>query len=106
MRDSYRYLAAFTMLAGSMGAASPAFSQSIYQPLNSGSQTNNGYGATGGFGTGSNPASHYTQGYTTQNGTTVEPHYQTNPNSTTLDNYNTRGNYNPFNGRTGTRNPY
>jgi hypothetical protein len=28
----------------------------------------------------------YHQGYTTQNGTYVQPHYQTNPNNTTTDN--------------------
>ena len=58
------------------------------------------------YGTGSNPNSHATQGYSTNHGTYVAPHYQTNPNSTTLDNYGTRGNYNPNNGRTGTRSPY
>ena len=32
------------------------------------------------MGTGSNPADHYVQPYTTQNGTPVSGHYQTNPN--------------------------
>jgi len=59
----------------------------------------------GGYGTGSNPNSHSTQGYTTSRGTYVQPHTSTNPNSTTLDNYGTRGNYNPNNGSFGTRSP-
>jgi len=59
----------------------------------------------GGFGTGSNPNSHQTQGYTTNNGTYVAPHIQTNPNSTQTDNYGTRGNVNPYTGAVGTRTP-
>lgn len=59
----------------------------------------------GGYGTGSNPSSHGVGGYTTNQGTYVQPHQQTNPNGSTLDNYNTRGNYNPSNGQTGTRAP-
>ncbi len=58
------------------------------------------------YGTGSNPKSHSVEGYTRSNGTFVAPHYETNPNNTTLDNYGTRGNYNPYTGQTGTRNPY
>jgi len=53
------------------------------------------------YGTGSNPYSHYTNGYVRQNGTYVPPHYQTNPNNSTSDNYRTRGNYNPNTGRIG-----
>jgi hypothetical protein len=56
-------------------------------------------------GTGSNPNSHPTSGYTRKDGTYVAPHRQTDPNGTTRDNYNTRGNYNPYNGQTGTRSP-
>lgn len=51
-------------------------------------------------------ADHHVNGYTTNRGTYVEPHYQTNPNSTRLDNYETRGNYNPHTGAYGTRSPY
>jgi hypothetical protein len=58
-----------------------------------------------GYGYGSNPYSHTTQGYTNQYGTYVQPHEQTNPNGTQYDNYSTRGNYNPYTGRTGTRTP-
>jgi hypothetical protein len=59
----------------------------------------------GGYGTGSNPSNHYTQGYTTRQGTYVAPHYQTNPNSTQTDNYGTSGNINPYTGQQGTRRP-
>ncbi|HMF47496.1 MAG TPA: hypothetical protein VK603_02560 [Candidatus Saccharimonadales bacterium] len=57
------------------------------------------------IGTGSNPSSHPVQGYTTNSGTYVPPHQQTNPNSTQSDNYGTRGNFNPYTGAVGTRNP-
>jgi hypothetical protein len=63
-----------------------------------------GFAAAQGYG--SNPNDHYVNGYTRNNGTYVEPHYQTNPNSSTYDNYGTRGNYNPHTGTYGTRNPY
>ena len=58
-----------------------------------------------GYGTGSNPSSHFVQGYSTPYGTYVQPHYQTNPNNTQFDNYGTRGNYNPYNGTYGSRSP-
>jgi len=64
-----------------------------------------GYGTGGLNGTGSNPSNHYVSPYTTQNGTYVPGHYQTNPNSTQRDNYGTRGNVNPYTGTTGTRDP-
>jgi hypothetical protein len=57
------------------------------------------------LGTGSNPTSHPVQGYTAPSGTYVQPHQQTNPNSTQTDNYGTRGNVNPYTGAVGTRNP-
>lgn len=59
----------------------------------------------GGYGTGSNPNSHYVNPYTTQSGTYVPPHYQTNPNNTQRDNYGTRGNLNPYTGQYGTHTP-
>jgi hypothetical protein len=46
------------------------------------------------------------KGYVTKNGTYVAPYYRSNPNSTKLDNYSTRGNYNPYTGKPGTKNPY
>jgi hypothetical protein len=63
-----------------------------------------GFGSS--YGTGSNPSSHYVAPYVQQNGNYVGGHYQTNPNNTTLDNYGTRGNYNPYTGQYGRRNPY
>jgi hypothetical protein len=54
-------------------------------------------------GTGSNPSSHYVAPHITSQGSTVQGHYQTNPNSTQLDNYGTRGNLNPYTGTIGTR---
>jgi|HubBroStandDraft_5_1064220.scaffolds.fasta_scaffold02034_4 hypothetical protein len=54
-------------------------------------------------GTGSNPNSHPVLDYTTQSGTYVPPHQQTNPNTTQTDNYGTRGNVNPYTGTVGTR---
>ncbi|HEY0327671.1 MAG TPA: hypothetical protein VGC77_01110 [Rhodopseudomonas sp.] len=59
----------------------------------------------GGYGTGSNPNSHTTSGYTTSSGTYVQPHSSTNPNSTQMDNYSTRGNVNPNTGAVGTHTP-
>lgn len=66
--------------------------------------SNRGYGS-GGYGTGSNSQSHSVDGYTNNRGTYVQPHQQTNPNSTQYDNYSTRGNYNPNTGSYGTRTP-
>lgn len=56
-----------------------------------------GYGYS--YGTGSNPNSHFNNGYINRNGTAVQPYYSTNPNNTRLDNYGTAGNVNPFNGQ-------
>jgi hypothetical protein len=58
-----------------------------------------------GFGTGSNSSSHGVEGYSTNQGTYVQPHQQTNPNSTQYDNYGARGNVNPYTGQTGSRPP-
>ena len=57
------------------------------------------------YGTGSNTNSHPVQGYTTNSGTYVAPHQQTNPNGTQRDNYGATGNVNPYTGAVGTRNP-
>ena len=51
-------------------------------------------------------ADQYVNGYYRQNGTYVEPHYQTSPNNTLLDNYSTKGNVNPYTGQAGTVDPY
>jgi hypothetical protein len=47
----------------------------------------------------------HVKGYYKKNGTYVEPHYRSSPNSTTNDNYSTKGNVNPYTGKEGTRNP-
>lgn len=44
--------------------------------------------------------------YKPSRSTYVMPSYRTSPNKTKLDNYSTRGNYNPYTGKTGTKNPY
>ena len=51
-------------------------------------------------------AHEYVHGYMRSNGTYVQPHIRSSPNSTTLDNYSTQGNINPYTGREGTVNPY
>ena len=48
----------------------------------------------------------YVKPYTRSDGTTVQGHYRSSPNSTALDNYSTRGNVNPYTGQIGTRDPY
>src|SRR5262245_44879576 len=45
----------------------------------------------------------YVSGYYRANGTYVQPHYRTSPDSTSCNNYGTFGNYNPHTGLTGTR---
>ena len=49
---------------------------------------------------------HQVQGHMRKNGTDVQPHQQTNPNSTRMDNYGTKGNVNPYTGQPGTKDPY
>lgn len=51
-------------------------------------------------------ADEYVNGYTRRDGTYVQPHYRTSPNSTTLDNYSTRGNTNPYTGERGYNDPF
>jgi hypothetical protein len=46
------------------------------------------------------------RGHVRSDGTYVQSHQRTNPNSTTLDNYSTRPNVNPYTGRVGTVDPY
>ena len=43
----------------------------------------------------------YVSGYYKSNGTYVQPHYRTAPNSTNRDNFSTRGNTNPYTGQPG-----
>ena len=42
-------------------------------------------------------------GYFRNDGTYVQPHYRSSPNSTPLDNWSTEGNTNPYTGREGTK---
>ena len=42
-------------------------------------------------------------GHFKSNGTYVQPHVRTAPNSTTTDNFGTKGNYNPSTGKQGTK---
>jgi hypothetical protein len=42
-------------------------------------------------------------GYHKKNGTYVQPHYRSSPNSSKLDNWSSSGNYNPYTGKKGTR---
>lgn len=46
------------------------------------------------------------QGYYRQNGTYVQPHYQSAPDGNVFNNYSTQGNVNPYTGQPGTVNPY
>lgn len=41
------------------------------------------------------------RGYYRSNGTYVQPHYRSSPNSTRNDNYSTRGNTNPYTSQPG-----
>lgn len=49
------------------------------------------------------PSVHWTAGYTRKDGTYVQGHNSTNPNSTRNDNFSTRGNTNPYTGAAGTK---
>lgn len=51
----------------------------------------------------SNYNSTYVNGYYKTDGTYVNGYYKTTNNNTVLDNYNYSGNYNPYNGSTGTK---
>jgi hypothetical protein len=70
-----------------------------------GGGSHSGGGGHGGYGTGSNSSSHSVKGYSKRDGTYVQPHHQTNSNSSTRDNYGTRGNVNPYTGKVGTKSP-
>jgi len=55
---------------------------------------------------GSRGGSTHVQGHTRRDGTYVQPHQRTNPNSSKMDNYSTKGNMNPYTGKAGTVDPY
>lgn len=46
------------------------------------------------------------RGYTKKSGTYVAPHNKTSPDKSKLNNYGTKGNYNPYTGKEGTKDPY
>lgn len=48
----------------------------------------------------------YVKPHIRKDGTYVEGHYRSNPDSSKLNNYSTQGNYNPYTGDKGTVNPY
>lgn len=47
----------------------------------------------------------YVNGYYRNDGTYVQPHYRSSPNSSEYDNWSTKGNVNPYTGQVGTREP-
>lgn len=49
---------------------------------------------------------HYVRPHVTKNGTYVQGHMQTDPDSSKLNNWSTQGNVNPYTGQVGTVNPY
>lgn len=51
-------------------------------------------------------ADQYVKGHVRSDGTYVQPHYRSSPNSSTYDNYSTQGNTNPYTGQNGNVNPY
>ena len=51
-------------------------------------------------------ADQYVNGYYRNNGTYVQPHYQTQPDNNIYNNYSTQGNVNPYTGQQGNGNPY
>lgn len=44
--------------------------------------------------------------YKRSTGSYVQPHYRSSPNRSKLDNWSTKGNYNPYTGKRGTKNPW
>lgn len=50
-------------------------------------------------------ADEYVNGYVRRDGTYVQPHYRSSPDSSPYNNYSSKGNYNPYTGRQGTVTP-
>jgi opacity protein-like surface antigen len=48
----------------------------------------------------------HVDGYTRRDGTYVQPHHRTAPDSRLDNNYGSQGNMNPYSGQMGTRDPY
>ena len=55
---------------------------------------------------GSTFADTYVQGYTRKDGTYVQPHYRSSPDSSRFNNWSSQGNVNPYTGEKGYRDPY
>jgi len=51
-------------------------------------------------------ADEYVRGYVKKDGTYVAPHMRSSPNSSKVDNWSSKGNYNPYTGEKGTKDPY
>lgn len=51
-------------------------------------------------------AANRVKGYQKKNGTYVQPHQRSTPNHSKVDNWSSDGNYNPYTGTKGTRDPY
>lgn len=48
----------------------------------------------------------YVKGYYKSNGTYVQPHYRSDPDSSVSNNWSTKGNVNPYTGKVGTVNQF
>lgn len=48
----------------------------------------------------------HVNGYYRSNGTYVQPHYRSAPDSSKTNNWSSKGNYNPYTGQSGTKDPY
>ncbi len=51
-------------------------------------------------------SSHRVRSYTKKSGAYVTPHRKTNPDKSKFNNYSTKGNYNPYTGKKGTKDPF
>lgn len=51
-------------------------------------------------------SSHRVKSYMKKNGTYVSPYRKTKSDKSKFNNYSTKGNYNPYTGKKGTKNPY
>lgn len=64
----------------------------------SGSHSGHSYGSSHG-----SSGSHSVRGHVKRDGTYVQPHRSTNPDSTTKNNWSHKGNTNPYTGKEGTK---
>ncbi|MFZ5804890.1 MAG: hypothetical protein ACOY7U_08565 [Acidobacteriota bacterium] len=51
-------------------------------------------------------SSHRVRGYTRKSGAYVAPHRKTNPDKSKFNNYSAKGNFNPYTGKKGTKDPF